>query len=398
MAPAQLTIGLLWHSAASDNLGVGALTAAQISIIQDIAAAHAIPVRFVILGWRERRAPYITADNLKIFNLRTRDLANPRRLLSAVRDCDLILDIGAGDSFSDIYGARRFLKYMAAKATVHAAKRPLILAPQTIGPFRANWARRMAYASMARATEIFTRDQASINILRGDGFTAPLHLASDVALKLPFIAPPPRDGGGSIRVGLNVSGLLMNGGYTGRNMFELKVDYPALIERIIQYFVNREDCELHLVAHVLSEHLEVEDDWRAVQALASRTHGSTILAPRFNSPGEAKSYIAGLDFFMGARMHACIAALSAGVAVVPMAYSRKFAGLFGALGYDRTVDCTVDDEDIIMEQITTCFEARTVISQEASAARDLGLKRLAGYEDCVGEILVRAREGTHNPD
>src|SRR3546814_10027971 len=33
-------------------------------------------------------------------------------------------------------------------------------------------------------------------------------------------------------------------------------------------------------------------------------------------------------------MHACIAAFSSGTPVMPVAYSRKFSGLFGTLGYD----------------------------------------------------------------
>ena len=59
-----------------------------------------------------------------------------------------------------------------------------------------------------------------------------------------------------------------------------------------------------------------------------------IVAPAFRTPVEAKSYIAGMDFFAGARMHACIAAVSSGVPVYPLAYSRKFNGLFvETLGY-----------------------------------------------------------------
>ena len=382
-----LTIGLLWHSAASDNLGVGALTVAQIAIVEAAAAARGIPVRFVILGWRAPSAGYVNAANVTRFEMRTRDLVNPRRLLAAARGCNLVLDIGAGDSFSDIYGARRFTKYMAAKANIHAAGCPLVLAPQTIGPFRAGWARRLAFASMARSAAIFTRDQTSIDILRREGFTGDVTLASDVALRLPFDPPAPR-GDGPVRVGLNVSGLLMNGGYTGANMFGLRADYPALMRRIAAEFVGRADCELHLVAHVISERMPVEDDFRAAQTLAEET--GAVLAPRFTSPSEAKSYIAGLDFFMGARMHACIAAMSAGVPVVPVAYSRKFAGLFGALGYDHTVDCTTETGEAIFAHITAAFENRATLTGEARAATELGQTRLAGYETALGEMLERA--------
>ena len=39
---------------------------------------------------------------------------------------------------------------------------------------------------------------------------------------------------------------------------------------------------------------------RAAERLAAEFPG-TVLAPRFGSPSEAKTYIAGLDFFMGPR-------------------------------------------------------------------------------------------------
>src|SRR3546814_5142573 len=41
-----------------------------------------------------------------------------------------------------------------------------------------------------------------------------------------------------------------------------------------------------------------------------------------------------LDYLVAGRMHACIAAFSSGTPVMPVAYSRKFSGLFGTLGYD----------------------------------------------------------------
>ena len=45
-----------------------------------------------------------------------------------------------------------------------------------------------------------------------------------------------------------------------------------------------------------------------------------------------------MDIFIGARMHATVAAFSSGVATIPTAYSRKFAGLYSNLGYPYTID------------------------------------------------------------
>ena len=381
-----LTIGLLWHSATSDNLGVGALTVAQIAIIEALAQAREIPVRFVILGWRDPRPAYVAQDNVRRVDLRTRDLVRPGGLWRAVRGCDMVLDISAGDSFADIYGGKRFLKNITSKAVVLAAGRPLILSPQTIGPFKAPWTKWLAFKAMRKATARFARDRISIEILKKAGFQDPVDLASDVALKLPFDRPPPREDG-ITRIGLNVSGLLMNGGYTRSNMFGLTADYPALIHRLVNTFATREGCELHLIAHVISDRHEVEDDYRACKVLAQSARGRIVLAPRFESPSEAKSYIAGMDFFMGARMHACIAALSSGVPVVPMAYSRKFAGLFGALGYDHTVDCTTESVEAIEAKISIAFDSRAFLQEKAKDTLTLGLERLASYEAALGGIM-----------
>ena len=66
-----------------------------------------------------------------------------------------------------------------------------------------------------------------------------------------------------------------------------------------------------------------------------------------------------MDFFMGARMHATIGAFSSGVPVVPMAYSRKFNGLFvDTLQYDAMVDMKEQDDDKILSVIKNAFSRR----------------------------------------
>ena len=139
--------------------------------------------------------------------------------------------------------------------------------------------------------------------------------------------------------------------------------------------------------HVISwERGALEDDYAASVKLAEAFPGA-IVAPAFTSPSEAKSYIAGMDFFMGARMHACIAAFSSGVPVVPMAYSRKFAGLFGALGYDETVDCTTQSAEDIKARIFEAYERRADMAHAQRAALKTGLERLGRYETALGDLM-----------
>lgn len=389
-----LTIGLLWHSVNSDNLGVGALTVSQIAIIEKVAREAGVPVHFVVLGWYDRREPYVGGPAVTVERLRQRSFFFPRDgFLSRARRCDIVLDIGAGDSFADIYGFRRFFFQAISKLQVLLAGRPLLLSPQTIGPFTRAIPRAVARAIMRRAVAVVARDHPSYLLLRDFGLGEGRAIeATDVAFRLPHDPPERGPEGGRARVGINVSGLLFNGGYTGRNMFGLTVDYADLMRRAIGAFAAREDCEVHLIGHVISDSFAIEDDHRVAEALAGEFQGVTV-APRFNSPSAAKSFIAGMDYFFGSRMHACIAAFSSGIPVVPLAYSRKFEGLFGSLGYPHVVDCrTLDGEDILAA-VLGGFERRMELARDVAACNEEVDRRLAGYEAVLKDNLLRLAGG-----
>ena len=162
----------------------------------------------------------------------------------------------------------------------------------------------------------------------------------------------------------------------------------------LQRFIDHpEPCEIYLVPHVISwKGGGVEDDYTASLKLQEEFPAVTV-APAFTSPSEAKSYIAGMDFFMGARMHACIAAFSSGVPVVPMAYSRKFAGLFGSLGYDETVDCTSQSAEEILARIFDAYDRRVDLAKSQKTALAAGQEKLRRYETALGDLIERlARE------
>lgn len=382
-----VTIALVWHQMNSVNLGVGALTLANLALCREAARDAGRDVRFLVLGWRDpNRDWYETPDDVENVPVRIRGLASPTGpVAEALKRADIVIDISAGDSFTDIYGFRRFAMMWGTKARAVWAGKPLILAPQTIGPFNAAWARLPARRVMNRATAVVTRDALSTGVVEKMGVTAETLEVTDVAMRLPYDRPAPCDGG-PVKVGLNVSGLLMNGGYTGGNQFGLTVDYPALIRRVVGWFAEQEGVEMHLVGHVQAPDMPVEDDQRASEALAAEFPG-TIVAPIFGSPVDAKSYIAGLDFFLGARMHATIAAFSSGVPVVPMAYSRKFTGLFETLGYPHVADMKAEDDDAILARIQAGFAGRDALKADLDLAMTRVDARLNAYRDIVARTI-----------
>lgn len=381
----MINVVLTFHGARNDNLGVGALTASEVEILRGIAKRTGIDVQITVIDALGTREAYITGPDITVENVRV--LRQPHKVLRLMRQADLVIDIGAGDSFTDIYGRRRLNVLFILKYIAHITRCPLVTAPQTIGPFTKPVSRFLAKGSLRRSAIVATRDKLSTQCARELGINGSIIEASDVALRLPYTETSKAEGG-PVKVGINVSGLLMSGGYTGKNMFGLHIDYRKLITDIIERFINHKiDCELHLVPHVISAVKgSVEDDLHACNELA-KTYPSAKVAPEFRSPSEAKSYISGLDFFMGARMHSCIAAFSSGVPVVPMAYSRKFAGLFDSLGYHYTVDCTADASETIIEDIFSAFENRSLVANEMAQAFELGQQKLLAYEKALEDLI-----------
>lgn len=284
-------------------------------------------------------------------------------LLRLFKHVDVIFDIGQGDSFADIYGEKQFKGIDNIHKISRFVRKPYILLPQTIGPFTDKNLQEQANESIRKAAFVMTRDKQSRDyVTQNIPEKRNINEYIDVAFFLPYIKESFDNN--KIHVGLNISALLWNGGYTQDNQFGLKCDYQKTIREIINYFLSLKNVVLHLIPHVVLQERNVENDYAVSFDLCEEyKHERLVLAPFFLSPVDAKSYISGMDFFMGARMHATIAAFSSGVPLIPMAYSRKFNGLFiDTLHYDNLVDMKTMDDEEIFESVKTSFDKRQKLS------------------------------------
>lgn len=384
--PPVVTVGLLWHSISSDNLGVGALTESQLHICREAAAAAGVQARFVIFGTGGAQRYGSDSGDVRIGSRISikQMLLGRSAYLKELDDCDVVLDIGEGDSFTDIYGVRRFVFMIVSKLAVLAKRKPLILSPQTIGPFDRWYARKLAAAVMRHCAKVFARDQLSAAYLRELNVTANTGEAIDVAFKLPFkkIDRP----SGKVLIGLNVSGLIFSGGYSGTNQFGLSLDYAGLVRELLSQWTANGENEVWLIPHVVPDHLPRDDDRVAIRQLAAE-FPAVRCAPEFGSPSEAKSFIAAMDFVTGARMHACIAAFSSGVPVVPLAYSRKFNGLFSSLGYGWVVDGKKMNNAEALAMTLDALSRRAQLAAEIERGRQVAETKLRGYTAFVTQTL-----------
>ncbi len=378
-----IRIGLLWHSLTSGNLGVGALTLANIAIIREVAKELDIDPEFIVLGMRDGDSLPI-AKNIERFEINRKSLLAPSGYFSRISTLNIIVDIGAGDSFAEIYGAKRFTFLWLSKFFSIVRKIPLILAPQTIGPFSKPLYRRLAAPVMTAATAAIARDQKSLDVLKDIAPDADAHLSVDVAFVLPFNDRSSERGGSRVRIGVNASGLLCTQAETGQNRFGLSFDYLNLTRRLISSWLKRDDIEVHLIPHATSKSLPEDDDGQRADLLA-KEFPSVIRVPDFAGPSEAKSYISSLDFLVAGRMHACIGAFSSGTPVVPIAYSRKFSGLFDMLDYPWATPVDAMDEEGAEQFVMNAFEQRDQLAMDA----DSGMQKVENLLNNYRDILRR---------
>lgn len=297
--------------------------------------------------------------------------------LREIVEMDMVADITGGDSFSDIYGMRRFTLGFLRKWLVLLLNKELILLPQTYGPFERSTARIMARHIIRHASVVYSRDQDGLDCVKamlGNRLeNGKARLSPDLAFALDPRRPAhletePLSGIGpraSTVVGFNISGLLFSGGYTGDNMFALKTDYGRLVCAIAESLLQTDPkAVIVLVPHVFPPAgYEEESDPIACRhvftQLNSTYPGRIRLIEGPYDQGEIKYVIGQCDFFIGSRMHSCIAALSQNVPAVGLAYSKKFHGVFDSIGLAECVaDATRLDQNGILRKIHAAFEHR----------------------------------------
>lgn len=372
----RLTIGLLWHGDSSGNLGVGALTVGNMALVSRAAARAGVDVEMHIFRPGDRTPSYVKEGLARRHDITGRFMVSPSGYWAALKPIDLMLDIGAGDSFADIYPDKRFAYIMATKELCLLKGVPLVFSPQTIGPFSRQPHSALAGHAMTKALAVFARDPMSYAAIAELAPGATRFQAIDVAFALPF-TPSPK--GPGTRVGINVSGLLYAGGYGGQNDYGLTIDYKAFTERLIETLLAR-GVTVELIAHVTSP-IARDDDGSAIDTLKAK-YPAVVRVPDFPSPSAAKSWISSLDFLVAARMHASIAAWSSGVPVVPVSYSRKFEGLYKALSYPWLIPAKGLSTDEALAKALDAFDRRAELADDirrGAPAVEQGLETYVGW-------------------
>ncbi len=336
-----MKIVLLGLEFANPNLGCQALAYSFTEIVEKAAKLHNIDCEYLSVGFHQFDPIKIKNSNSRIICkiINYKSMKFWRSIRKDFKKSDLIVDFTGGDSFSDIYGNKRFRLATLVKFFAVKSKTPFLLGPQTYGPYKSKVNRKIAGYIIKKAKWVFARDLASAKLAK-DISGRDVDISVDVAFSLPYEKSKIKKTD-KILIGINVSGFLWEGGYANINN-PIKVDYQKYCCQLIEHLSSLGNYLIYLIPHVGTTSAEgIENDLMACLEL-NKKYPETVVARDIKTPMDAKGIISAMNLFIGARMHATIAALSTGVATIPFSYSRKFEGLFSFLDYPYVVSGTTD--------------------------------------------------------
>lgn len=269
-----------------------------------------------------------------------------RRILN---NTEYVAAINGGDGFSDIYGTSLFYYRLPDILLAMANDIPIILLPQTLGPFKDRSNYELARKILLKSDYIFVRDDKFIPELKRLGLK--YELTRDLSY---YMQPEPW--GINIEeecIGLNVSGLAYSNRF--KNLTGQFGEYKYILHKIVERFQSMNKT-IYLISHSYrynnpdpnNDDIEAARDFYG--KLMNKT-GVILIDKELNSP-KTKYVISKMSFFIGTRMHANFAAIYTNVPVFGLAYSYKFKGAFDANGLNGN-EQTAMINNITREQADT---------------------------------------------
>lgn len=327
-----MKIGLMGFEFSSPNKGCEALVYSFLDIIKGVLTTSDVVYNFS--GTELGHVPEYF-EEIHFINVYPELKDLKFKYIRFLKECDIIFDVTMGDSFSDIYSKEYYNYLIIHKQISQFLCKRYILLPQTYGPFMKMDSAKKAIKIFRNSAKIYCRDEISQRLLADEFNITDSELASDMAFVLPYDKEMYAFSD-SEKIGINVSGLLYKGGFNEKNQFNLSLNYKKLVDQILSTLIK--SYEVHLIPHVIDFRKDAHDDDYMTCKILHEKYPETILAPAFNTPIEAKSYISNMKIFIGSRMHSTIAAFSSDVVTIPISYGRKFEGLFNSLNYEYVIN------------------------------------------------------------
>lgn len=271
-----------------------------------------------------------------------------------MQSCDMVLSIG-GDNYSLDYDLGSLALFVAIAEAAIALGKPVLLWGASVGPFTAipGVERHMA-RHLQRLRAVTVRESHSLRYLAAIGVERNVQQVADSAFLLQrqtFEASAFWPSGKGKVLGFNMSPLVDAVRRRSGSSTDLIDECAAFIRRASTEF----QLQVVLVPHVAPLDPTASTDnsdeaYLARLAVAVGADLPCVQVPSGLNACQLKDLIARCDYFIGARTHATIAALSSGLPTLSIAYSVKARGInLDLFGHE---DVVLDTRNVNSDTLT----------------------------------------------
>jgi len=302
-------------------------------------------------------------DNInQFFSPEKRKYKIYREMLPYLNHSHAILSIG-GDNYTLDYGIPDLFTQL--DDLVIEKNKPLVIWGASVGPFdKLPDYQKFMGVHLQKITGIFARESVTSDYLKKIGIEKNVFPVADPA----FLLDPERPSvHGTVleidddAIGINLSPLMARYVTNGDQNLWLKKSVD-----IVSTIAKDTEREIYLIPHVTSPQ---SNDFQFMENIAAKldksTPGISLIAPIYNA-AETKWIISKMKFFIGARTHATIAALSSEVPTLSLGYSIKAQGinrdLFGHINY--CLDSGELKPEIITKKVCDMLNSNNSIRNE----------------------------------
>jgi colanic acid/amylovoran biosynthesis protein len=281
----------------------------------------------------------------------------PTEIAQQLRDVSALIMTG-GDNLTLDYGVPSLYFWCGINEKAMDMGIPVFLWGASVGPFTAKPAVEKVMARhLRRYAGITVRETITLNYLQGLGLEK-VELVADPAFHLrpeSFEASALIDTDERPLLGFNVSPLIRKFRQGASDANQMDADILAFLRHVI----DSTEFSILLVPHVDPlDGSPKNSDWYYMRGLYAQLvdiHDRIRLAPPTLNAAQLKYIIGRCRYFIGARTHSTIAALSQGVPTLSIAYSTKAKGLNQDLfGHQRYVlDTPLVSAQSLAEGLTT---------------------------------------------
>lgn len=251
----------------------------------------------------------------------------------------------------------------------HIFRKPLYVMPQSIGPFRWKWEKKLVRLIYSRASIVFLRDKISMNLASEIGIAEKkVIFSSDPGFSLPMAsrerALKIMSGYGYLpgkkSIGITIISRLSRA-YDRENIKSYYRTLANSLDRFSQVF----NVDIYIFDQVTGPSSD-ENDGIAAELLLNTLTAKQVrivhVQERLN-PMELKACYSLMDMFIASRLHSGIFAMSSGVPTLFIGYNPKTRGILEAIGMDQwMVDLTNLDSDNFWELLCKTWENRKSIA------------------------------------